>query len=150
MNVIQKVAGIVIEGYKIASGLAERNPFGGSTIQMQVPLFLERGLDLSHCYPGTLNISIAPRTWRILATDPNYRGLKWHPGHSAEDFFIRTCRLCFSGICYDGWVYCPDPKKKLLHQHKPDTLEILAPPISGITYGDSVVLMLDPDEIRVE
>ena len=87
MSLSQRVEGIVTEGWKIASGLAMENPFGGSTIKMQIPLFKERGLDLSGCYPGTLNISIAPLTRTILAREPNYCGLKWHPDRT-EDFFI--------------------------------------------------------------
>lgn len=150
MGILQRVSGIVIEGHKIASGLAKDNRFGGSTIEMQVPLFKERGLDLSHCFLGTLNISIAPRTRTVLAKGPNYCGLKWHPDRWPEDFFIFKCQVWFRGTCYDGWVYYPDPSKKRFHQHKPDTFEILAPFIPEITYGDPVVLGLDPDEIKIE
>ncbi|MBI2025339.1 hypothetical protein HYT04_00930 [Candidatus Kaiserbacteria bacterium] len=149
MGLSQRVEGIVVKGWKIASGLATENPFGGSTIKMQIQLFKELGLDLSGCYPGTLNVSIAPRTRTILVREPNYCGLKWHPDLT-EDFFIFKCRLCFRGVCYDGWVYHPDKSKGARHQHKQDTFEILAPLIPGITYRDTVVLILDPNEIRIE
>jgi hypothetical protein len=45
MGLSQRVEGIVVEGWKIASGLATENPFGGSTIKMQIPLFKELGLN---------------------------------------------------------------------------------------------------------
>lgn len=150
MNIRQKkVDGIVIEGWKIASGLAKDNPFGGSPVKMQIPLFKERGLDLSGCYPGTLNVSIAPKIRTVLAKEPNYPGIKWHPDRWPEDFFIFECQVHFRGKCYDGWVYYPDPSKKR-RRHKPDTFEILAPPIPEIGYGDRVVLVVNLDEIKIE
>lgn len=150
MAILQRVEGVVTEGHKIASGLAKENPFGGSTIKMQVPLFMERGLDLTSCYMGTLNISIAPRTRTILAKEPHYRRIKWHPDYPAEDFFIVRCTIRFRDVEYNGWIYHPDPSKKIGFQHKPDICEIVASPIPEIAYGDRVVLMVDPDEIRIE
>ncbi len=149
MSLSQRVEGVVTEGWKIASGLGKDNPFGGSTIKMQMPLFKERGLDLSGCYPGTLNVSIAPRTRTVLVKEPQYCGLKWHLNR-VENFFMFKCQLHFRGVCYDGWVYYPDKSKRARHQHRPDTFEILAPLIPGIAYGDSIVLVLDPNEIKIE
>ena len=148
MNIV-KVVGVVTEGYRIASGLGNNNPFGGSTIKMQMPLFRERGLDLSGFYPGTLNVSIAPRIRTILIKEPNYCGLRWHDDR-VEDFFIFKCRLYFNGVPYDGWIYHPNKGENARHQHRPDTFEILAPPIPGIVYGDHVVLVVNSDEIHIE
>ncbi len=149
MPLSQHVKGTVTEGHKIASGLAKDNPFGDSTIKMQAPLFKERGLDLSGCYKGTLNVSIEPRTREVLVKEPHYRGLKWHPDYPAEDFFVFKCLIQFRGSVYDGWVYYPDPSKKIGFQHKPDTFEIIAPLIPEIKYGDSVTLVVNPDEIKI-
>lgn len=146
---MQSVRGVVTEGWRIASGLSNENPFGGSPVRMQIPLFLERGLDLSMCYPGTLNVSIAPKIRTVLVTEPNYPAIKWHPERWAEDFFMFECEVWFRGTCYKGWVYYPDPSKKK-RVHPRDTFEILAPPISGIAYGDSVVLVVNANEIRIE
>lgn len=141
--------GTVVAGHRLASGLAVDNPFGGSTIGMQMPLFARHGLDLSHCFPGTLNVSIAPMIWNMLLADPQFRDLKWHADFPAEDFFISPCRVLFGGVSYESFVYYPDPRKKIAHQKSPSLFEILAPRIPGISYGDSVTLFLDPSAVRI-
>lgn len=50
----------------------------------------------------------------------------------------------------DGWVYFPHPETKPMHEQPASVLEVLMPYLSGLAYGDAVVLGLDPDEIEIE
>ncbi|MCH7684320.1 MAG: hypothetical protein IIB35_11510, partial [Gemmatimonadetes bacterium] len=48
------IAGVVADGYGVASGKSTRSPFPKGTIEMQIPVFQRLGLDLSWAYPATL------------------------------------------------------------------------------------------------
>lgn len=76
----------IVQGHRVASGLNGNSRFPGGTIQMQLPFFAERGLDSSGFFPGTLNVSIAPLSYRVLSPRYTFRALKWHPADPAEDF----------------------------------------------------------------
>jgi hypothetical protein len=52
------VSGLIVASYRVASGLSKDYPYG--SLEKQIPLFKERGLNLESFYHGTLNISIAP------------------------------------------------------------------------------------------
>ena len=58
-----RVTGVLMRGHEVASKKSVHYPQG--TIEMQAPFFKERGLDLSGFHRGTLNISVAPRRFRI-------------------------------------------------------------------------------------
>ncbi len=57
------VSGLVLEGYRVASGPSKDYPYG--SLEKQIPLFKERGLDLEGFYYGTLNVSISPLSFEI-------------------------------------------------------------------------------------
>lgn len=143
----QRVPGVVCEGYGVASGVS--GEIAGGTVPRQIPIFRERGLDLSHCFPGTLNISIAPMAF-ILA-DPRYtfRGVRWSSDSPPEDFSFSPCRVSFEAVTTDGYVYYPHPETKPRHFQAPSVIEVLAPFIEGIAVGSSVTLHVDPREVRV-
>jgi hypothetical protein len=61
------VTGFVCQGFRVASGQTTDSPYPAGTIAMQVPFFRDRGLDLSRYFLGTLNVSIAPKVFTILA-----------------------------------------------------------------------------------
>ena len=56
----------IVQGHRVASGLNGNPRFPGGTLRMQLPFFAELGLDLSAFYPGTLNVSIAPLSYRVV------------------------------------------------------------------------------------
>ncbi|HUF39192.1 MAG TPA: hypothetical protein VMN57_11775 [Anaerolineales bacterium] len=141
--------GIVERGHGVASGQAEDSPFPHGTIEMQTPFFKELGLDLADFYPGTLNISIAPRTFVLVRPEFTFREVAWTPEIPPEDFSFSRCGLIFDGRRYNALIYTPHPETKIRHFQSPETLEILAPYIEGIRYGDNVQLQLNPDEIRI-
>ncbi|MDO8518349.1 MAG: hypothetical protein Q7S26_03610 [bacterium] len=143
------VHGVVVRGHRIASGLAKDSPFGDSTIKLQMPLFRERGFDLRSCYPGTLNVSIAPRIRTMLLTEPTLRNVLWHKSHIPENFFLSKCRVQFGGETYESWIYYPDPSTKEQHFQKPSLFEIIAPLIPAIRYDDPVVVDVNPEEVGI-
>jgi hypothetical protein len=54
------IAGRVVHGHGVASGRSASSPYPRGTIALQAPHFLERGVDLSPFFAGTLNVDITP------------------------------------------------------------------------------------------
>ena len=52
------IHGILVEGYRVASGPSKDYPYGA--LDRQRPIFKARGLDLGSYFNGTLNIDIRP------------------------------------------------------------------------------------------
>ena len=122
-NKLQSVAGIVVRGYRVASGLASDSPYPAGSIEMQMPHFLARGLDLRPYFPGTLNISIHPATFSIQEPAYTFRQVAWSPAHPAENFSFARCHLGFDGSMVAGLVYYPHPETKPGHFQEASTLE---------------------------
>ena len=92
MSKSREILATVVEGHGVASGKSNDPRFPGGTLQMQIPFFLEFGLDLSHYHTGTLNLSIAPHRFEIISPTHTFRLVKWHPTEPAEDFSFVACR----------------------------------------------------------
>jgi len=137
-----QLQGVVVAGHGVASGRAVDSPYPQGTIAMQMPFFKALGLDLSACWPGTMNVSIAPTTWQLLQADHCFDHLQWTHLHPAETFsFVRLALLGWHGHV-NAWLYRPHPETKAAHHQSTSVLEILAPRIEGLAYGDSVTLEL--------
>jgi len=144
-----RVSGEVVEGYRVASGQAEDTPYPGGSIEMQIPFFLERGLDLRPFHAATIGVSCRPVTFSLEKPAYTFREVKWSPEHDPEDFSFSPCRILFANNTYDGFVYYPRPETKIGHFHDRATLEIIAPFIDGIRYGVTVELELDAEQISI-
>ena len=136
------------KGYRVASGPSEAYPEYGS-IEKQKPYFKELGLDLDHVFNGTLNISIAPYEFEMAKPEYTLQNVKWTELTNAEDFSFSRCKIIYQGKEFDGWVYYPDPKTKKDHFQSASTVEVLAPPIDGIRYGDTVEVLLNTEAMEV-
>ena len=145
----QRVVGFLERGHGVASGVAARSPYPRGTIEMQVPIFKALGLDLSDCHRGTLNISISPRTFELLRPDLTFRQVTWTDRHPPEDFSFSRCRVLFQASTYDSWIYYPHPETKKRNFQAPSTLEIIAPKIAGIGYGDRIEVEINPADVAV-
>jgi hypothetical protein len=143
------IDGIVQQGYQVASGLATNSPYEQGTIALQIPVFQALGFDLSRFFPATLNVSITPTQFAMHQPEFTFRQVEWTDRHPPEDFSFSRCRLEFATIQYDGFVYYPHPETKRNHWQNSSLLEILAPQISGIAYGDRLALWLNPTEIHL-
>lgn len=141
------VSGLVMEGYRVASGPSKDYPYG--TLEKQIPLFKERGLDLERFYYGTLNVSISPLSFEFVAPEFTFRQVAWTDLHPPEDFSFSACTVRFKGREYAGYVYYPHPETKQRHFESASVLEIISMFIEGIHYGDPLELVLNPQEILI-
>jgi hypothetical protein len=142
-----RVQGILTAGYRVASGPSADYPYGA--LERQRPIFKAHGLDLTGCFNGTLNIDITPRRFRLLRAEYTFRRVEWTDLHPPEDFSFSRCRVTFAGRDYDGWVYYPHPETKRRNFQNPSLLEVIAPFIPGIRYGDALEVWVDPQEIEI-
>jgi hypothetical protein len=145
---MQQVTGVVQPGYRVASGLADNSPYPAGTIALQMPHFQRLGLDLSDCYPGTLNVNIAPVEFELLKPAYTFPDLRWIAGFDRETFSFCNCDIEFQNQSYAGWIYYPHPETKIGHHQPPTLVEVLAPRIVGIGYGDRVSLTARSTQIR--
>ena len=143
------LTGIVKPGHQVASGQAQNSPYERGTLEMQLPYFRDLGLDLSSFFLGTLNVAIAPQTFELIAPKYTFEQIKWHPNYPAETFSFSPCGLIVDRIEYRGLVYYPHPETKIGHFQDDGIIEIIAPKIVNLNYGDRLSVKLDPAEIRV-
>ena len=139
------VSGIVIEGYRVASGPSKDYPYG--TLEKQIPLFKALGLDLERFYYGTLNISIAPYTFEMANPQYTFQRVAWTDLHPPEDFSFSSCTVRFAGKEYEGYVYYPHPETKKRHFESASLIEIISFHIPDLSYGDRVEIELKAKEI---
>jgi len=145
------IPAIIVPGHRVASGLNGNPRFPGGTLRMQLPRFLERGLDLDGFYPGTLNVSIAPRCFRTLVPRHTVASLKWHPEDPAEDFsFFDVTLHREDGPPVCGWIYHPHPDTKPTHFQTPDVLELLLPWTDGLEYGMRIHLEVPDSQMAFD
>jgi hypothetical protein len=141
------VTGVIVEGYRVASGPSKDYPYG--SLEKQIPLFKERGLDLERFHPGTLNVSIAPHTFEMVNPEYTFRRVAWTDLHPPEDFSFSRCAVRFKGVRVEGYVYYPHPETKKRHFESASILEIISMYIPNIKYEDRVEVELNADEVRI-
>jgi len=141
------IHGILVQGYRVASGPSRDYPYGA--LDRQRPLFKARGLDLDGYLNGTLNIDIRPFAFTMVRPEFTFRHVEWTDLHPPEHFSFSHCKVIYKEIEYDGWVYYPHPETKLRHFQDPSLLEVIAVPIDGIQYGDEVDVLVNGDEIGI-
>ena len=146
----QTVEGIVMQGHQVASGLSENSPYEAGTIALQTPHFQKLGLDLTSYFAGTLNLSIAPKTFQLVRPSHTFPNLKWHPDFDPETFSFCPCEILVGDRHYEGLIYYPHPETKINHFQDPHTVELIAPEISDIEYGDRLTLKVRADEVAIK
>ena len=143
------VAGVVEAGHGVASGRGPSAPHAEGSIARQYPHFLRGGLDLGACYPGTLNVSIRPRTFRIHRPEHVFDDVRWSPVQPPERVLFARCWIDAGVRCVAGRVYQPDPATKTVHFDDPTQMQIVAALLPSVTYGVEVVLFVRSDEIEL-
>lgn len=142
------VAGVVEAGHGHASGVrSTKYPEG--TINLQRDHFLSRGLDIRHCFAGTINLSVAPRRFRVKRPEFVLEQIVWKQGRRPENFFIGRCRIDGGEGSVDGFIYHPDPRTKDSSIDNPCHFQLLAPFISGISYGTTLAIQLRSAEFEI-
>ena len=140
---------VVVQGHRVASGQNGDPRFPGGTLRMQWPFFFELGLDLSIYHLGTLNVSIAPLSYRVLRARHTFCDVKWHPVEPAEDFSFFDVKVHRKeDVPVSGLIYFPHPDTKPEHFQKSDVLELLLPQVSGLSYGTTLHLEVSPEQME--
>ena len=144
------VAGVVQRGHGVASGRGPNSPYPISSLRMQAPFFKARGLDLSPYFEGTLNLSIAPHTFKLLTPQFTFPRVAWTTLHPPETFSFSACRVIYRDASYDGWVYYPHPETKIRHFQDPTIIEVITTFIPELTYDDMLELLVKAAEIVID
>jgi hypothetical protein len=134
------LSGNVVPGHGVASGSAADSPYPQGSVAMQMPFFAAHGLDLSDCWAGTLNVSIAPLAWSLLRADHCFAHLAWTHLHPPETFSFVQLHLAWRNQRAAAWLYYPHPETKAAHHQSASVMEIIAPRLEGLQYGDAVRL----------
>ena len=143
------LTGTVKPGHQVASGQAADSPYERGTLEMQLPYFRKLGLDLSNFYLGTINLSIAPYIFELVQPKYTFERVKWHPNYLAETFSFSPCVVEHLNRSDRGLIYFPHPETKIGHFQDPSIIEIIAPYMANLNYGDCVLLKLNPQEIKL-
>ena len=146
---LTSIVGVVVHGYGVASGQSKDSPYPAGTVSMQAPLFRDRGLDLSGFHLATLNVSIAPLRFRMKSPEFTFLRVRWTELPPPEDFSLSHCYLTARGVRRRAMVYYPHPETKARHFVDDQTLEIIAPYITGIRSGSKVELEIRTSEIEI-
>jgi len=141
------IRGVVVQGYRVASGPSADYPYGA--LDRQRPIFKARGLDLSEYFNGTLNIDIRPSVFSMEKPEYTFHDVKWTDLHPPEHFSFSPCKVIYKNVEYDGWVYYPHPETKKRNFQNPSLLEVVAYPIPQIQYGDEVGILVNSEELKV-
>lgn len=145
----EQIDGIVQAGYGVASGTTDSSPYPKGTIEMQIPFFQALGLDLTPYFPGTLNINISPKRFEIRSAPYTFRKVHWAEGFAPEDFSFVPCQVIYQNQSFDSLIYYPHPETKIGHFQNSSVIEVIAPQILDLSYGDRVILGIDPEQIRI-
>ncbi len=145
----RRVKGVVVKGRGWTSGVGETCPFPHGTVGLQLPCFLQRGLDLSEFYPATLNVSIRPREFSIRNPRLTFRKVTWSAEHPPEDFSFLPCWVTFGDQHVSGFIYYPHPETKVRYFLDNSTLEVITKYLKSIGEGDSLILEFDANELEV-
>lgn len=145
---MKRISGILTRGHQVASRPSKDYPY--STLEKQKPYFKNLGLDLYPYFNGTLNISIAPLTFKMLKPEFRFEKVEWTDLHPPETFSFSRCNVIFKGKNYAGWVYYPHPETKRNHFQNQSLIEVITFEIPNIQYDDEVELEINQDEIKVE
>lgn len=142
-----KIRGEIKSGYGVASGKSKDGKYPEGTLRLQFKHFLERNLDLSPYFMGTINLDISPYTYEIKEPKFFFENINWTDLIPPENFYFFDVSLHFEQRIYDGLIYMPDPKTKEEHVQKPTVLELLLPKVDGLHYGHLVDVEINQDQL---
>ena len=144
-----KIKGKIIPGYGVASGKGKDPRYPEGTLRMQFDHFKERGLDLGSYYLGTLNIDIAPYSFKVKNPKYFFEAVNWSSHIPPENFYFFDITLFFEGNDYDGLIYMPGPETKVEHEQIATVLELILPRIEGLSTNQTVHLEIKRDGLEI-
>ena len=144
-----QVRGVVKQGYGVASGNGKDERYPEGTLKQQFNYFLERGLDLSSYFMGTINLDISPNNYKIKKPKHFFKHINWSEYIAPENFYFFDASLSYNNKTYKGLVYMPDPETKENHIQDPTILELMFPKIKNLYYGVTVEIALKKDQLDI-
>ena len=140
--------GVVKEGHGVASGKNFDARFPDGTIAMQMPYFKRLGIDLKSYFKGTINISFPNHAFKLCKPEICCKGIKWCSDLPAENFSFFSCWIQFeNNPKIASFVYWPHPSTKPDFYQDPTVLEFLAPRVSGLSYGQKIIVFAKKESI---
>ena len=145
------IEGTVVRGHGVASGTGGDPRFPGGTLRLQIPIFASLGLDLTAFHPGTINLDISPEKFEMLRPKCTFADVRWHPECPPETFSFFDCTISnpTTNQRAPALIYRPHPETKPEHFHDPSVLEILAPKLEGLSYGQRLLIEPADDQMRI-
>jgi hypothetical protein len=144
-----RISAVVRQGHGVASGKAKDPRYPKGTIKAQYEHFLQNGLDLSQYYLGTINLDIAPYSFKIIKPKCFLEQISWSEFIPPENFYFFDVSIQLNQNTYKGLIYMPDPATKAEHFQNPTILELLLPKIDGLAYGDAVILDVKEEQMEL-
>ena len=147
----------LLGGHGVASGDANKDPlrpdspYPDGTIAMQAPFFAAEGLDLSPYWPGTLNLSFAPKAVVLTQPDHCFEHLCWTHLHPPEtfSFWHVVLRRITSSHEVKGLLYYPHPETKKRHWQSQSVVEVLTPWLKDLDPGEPLALGVHPQKFSL-
>ncbi|WP_149275939.1 hypothetical protein [Pareuzebyella sediminis] len=143
------VRGEIKPGHGVASGKGKDERYPQGTLKQQFNHFLERGLDLSTYFLGTINVDISPCSYEIKKPKYFFKNIHWSDYIPPENFYFFDASLYYKQKTYKGLVYMPDPATKEDHIQKPTILELIFSKIEDLEYGNTVDIALKKDQLDI-
>lgn len=140
----------LVRGHQIASGKNPESPYPDGSVVLQFPLLKKLGLDLEGFHPATLNLSISPLSFELTKADHCFENLSWIEGFHPETFSFVQCEVEYQGKRLPAYVYYPHPETKSRDFHNSSLIEVIAPLIPGIKYGQQITLHYDPKSLKIQ
>ncbi len=130
-------SGTVQKGSGTASG----------NLKIQIPLIAEQFPEISACHPGTINVQLDVKDFRLAASDFITLPIPWRPDHTnpkckgPEVFHFTRIYVQPEGEPrYCAWLYGPQQSP---HRKKPGYIEIISPTkIPGIEVGKKIEIFI--------
>lgn len=131
---------IVVKGHQVASGKAGDARFPDGTIKAQVDKFKALGLSIEAFYPATINAKFFGKYITLNQHDYLFKQVKWHTDMPAENFKFLRCFILKGSNEIPAFIYQPQIETKTEHFQPANQLELLAPYIEDIHYGELLTL----------
>ena len=143
-------SGFIRQGHGVASGKNKDSRFPYGTLAMQTPFFIDQGFEDKNFFQGTLNISLFQHSYYLGKPHFYFSQIKWCEELPPENFSFFDCTLQvpLRNVKYQSYIYWPHPSTKPEFHQDPSVLEVLAPEITGIKYGDEMNIFADPESVR--
>jgi hypothetical protein len=146
-----EISGQVVPGHGVASGKNPDSRYGErGTLGYQLPLFEQLGLPVASFYAGTINVSTHPLAPKPVSPFRRVKDLHWYPQRAPETFEFFRCLISGPGWFEEGLIYRPLPETKIEHFDDPKGVQIIAPLLTNLSYGDKLLIAYCSFELNFE